>query len=120
MEDEKEILPLSAGIFLMAVGGFFDLLQLGALLFFGLGLAINSLLITPIAGVIFWVVLWKNDVPMWSGKRAFAGWVTGGIELLGIGFNGFLPTWFLYALYLTAMPRVLQRLRGIIEGWGEA
>lgn len=110
MDEQEKILPMGAGVFLMIVGGFTDLLQAG------LDLVLIGLVLGPvisfIVGIIFAVTLNHWDIPMLRGKWATSGWIALITEFIP-GFD-IVPGWFLYAAYLTFYPRAVKRIRSII------
>lgn len=79
-----------------------------------IGIILNPFILTPFAWLIFAIVLDRNGVSMLSGKRAVAGWLTLLAEFAP-GFDGIIPGWFAYALYLTAAPRVSALVRSIMS-----
>lgn len=97
----------------MFVGAIIDVAGL-LLDFIYIGFILNPLLLTPLACLIFWIVLHHNGVSMLGGKRAWAGWVALLVEFAP-GLGALLPGWFAYALFLTAAPRVSALVRSIMS-----
>ncbi|OGG56532.1 hypothetical protein A3D71_03295 [Candidatus Kaiserbacteria bacterium RIFCSPHIGHO2_02_FULL_55_20] len=106
-------LSIGGGLVLMFVGVIVDAAGL-FLDFIYIGFVLNPLLLTPLAWLIFGVVLHHNGVSMLSGKRAVAGWLTLVAEFAP-GLGALLPGWFAYALFLTAAPRVAALVRSIMS-----
>ena len=95
MNGEKK-LPTTARIFLVAVGGLADITKIALDFFFGIGIFLDPMLISPVAWVIFWITFNHNGIPMFSGKRGWMGWVNLGVgETPGVDAS---PNWTIYAL----------------------
>ena len=93
--NEQKKLSKAARMFLIIVGLIADSLKIGLEFFFGIGLALDSFFISPIALVIFTITFMHNGVPMFSGKRGWMGWtnlVVGETPLVNA-----LPNWTMYA-----------------------
>lgn len=94
-------LPMGAKLFLICAGIVFDIIKLGFDALFGIGIILDPLFITPIAGLVFWIVLRHNDVPMFTGERSWAGWSNIVFSLTPI--LDALPDWTAYAIYLSVV-----------------
>lgn len=110
MSGEGE-LPMSAGFLLIVVGAGADSAKFALEYLFGVGLVLDPFLISPTTALIFWLVMQHNNVPMFSGKRAAAGWTNLVVaEIPGIDA---LPDWTAYAIYLTVAPRIGRAAAGL-------
>ncbi|HUO50383.1 MAG TPA: hypothetical protein VMU25_02360 [Candidatus Paceibacterota bacterium] len=96
--EEKKHLSFGSKLFLFSAGIFFDGLKIGLDAFFGVGLVLDPFFITPIAALIFGITLSHNDIPVFSGKRAWASWTN--LIFSFIPVLDFLPDWTTYAVYL--------------------
>ncbi len=105
-------LSIGAGLFLLFIGLIIDGLQF-ALNWIYIGIIVNPVLLTPLAWLIFAIVLDHNNMSMFSGKRAWAGWLTLGAEFFP-GLDGFIPGWTVYAVFLMVAPRVMALAQRIM------
>ncbi len=113
MKEGEGTLSVGGGIFLLFVGIIIDLLQFGCSLIL-IGFIVNPFILTPLAWFIFWLVLHHYDIPMLSGKRAFAGWLAVLAELIPEA-DGFVPGWTVYAIYLMVAPKVSSFVQSILS-----
>jgi hypothetical protein len=99
MNEDEGKLSVEAAIFLIIVGIIADVTKVGLDVVFGIGFILDPFLITPIAGFIFWLTLYHNNISMLGGKRWWVGWTNLVYSFLpGLDF---LPDWTVYAVYLT-------------------
>jgi hypothetical protein len=101
--NREQKLSLGAGGFLIVVGLLADATKILLDILFGVGIILDPLLITPVTALIFGITLSHNGIPMFSGKRSWAGWTNLIVSLIPV--LDFLPDWTVYAIYLTVKYR---------------
>lgn len=99
-------------LFIVALGA--DGTKLALEFLFGIGLILDPFVISPVTAMIFWVVFTHNDMPMFSGRFASAGWtnlfvsVTPGVDAV--------PDWTVYTCYIVISDRMTSTLGSIMGG----
>ena len=103
--NKHEPLPVGACILLIFLGVLFDGLKVILDAVF-IGVVADPFFVTPLAAISFAIILAHYDRPMFSGKRAAAGWINLFVSMVPI--LDMLPDWTAYALYLTFSDRAIN------------
>lgn len=101
--EESPRLSIGGGVLLIFIALLVDGAKVAADAFFGIGLVINPFVITPIAAIIFAIVLDHYGISMFSGKAAWAGWSNLVFSMVPV--LDFLPDWTAYAVFLMIASR---------------
>ena len=103
MNEEKR-LPSGAMGFLFVVALMADGIKIALDFLFGVGFILDPLLITPFTLAVYWIVYNHNGVPMFSGKRAAAGWINLVVSLCPV--IDIIPDWTIYTIYMWITDRI--------------
>jgi hypothetical protein len=113
MSEEKHLsMPSKGFLLVIALGADGTKILLDYL--FGVGIILDPLIISPVTQMIFWVVFFHNDVPMFSGRFASAGWINLFVSITP-GVDA-LPDWTAYTCYIIFYDGFSSALQGIIGG----